>query len=70
MSKESDELYVLGKVSGFYGVKGWVKIYSYTDPKENIVQYSSLKIKLGKQQRSPWQEIKLETGTGCRKVCF
>lgn len=57
MSK-SDELHVLGKVSGFYGVKGWVKLYSYTDPRENIVQYSSLKIRLDKQ----WQEIKIDTG--------
>ncbi|MCU7836476.1 MAG: ribosome maturation factor RimM [gamma proteobacterium symbiont of Taylorina sp.] len=54
----SDELYVLGKITGFYGVKGWLKLYSYTDPKENIVQYSSLKIKLGKQ----WQSINLDTG--------
>ncbi len=58
MSKESEELYVLGKVSGFYGVKGWVKLYSYTDPRENIIQYASLMIKLNGQ----WQAINLDTG--------
>ena len=58
MSEKSEELYILGKVSGFYGVKGWVKLYSYTDPRENIVQYSSLKIKLNGQ----WQAINLDTG--------
>jgi 16S rRNA processing protein RimM len=31
---------VLGRVSGLFGVKGWVKIYSYTDPKEAILEYS------------------------------
>lgn len=30
---------VLGRVSGLFGVKGWVKIYSYTDPKEAILEY-------------------------------
>ena len=58
MSKESEELYVLGKVSGFYGVKGWIKLYSYTDPRENIIQYASLKIKL----KGQWQAINLDTG--------
>ena len=58
MSKNSEAYYVLGKVSGFYGVRGWVKLYSYTDPRENIIKYSSLKIKLNGQ----WQEIILDTG--------
>lgn len=30
---------VLGRVSGVYGVKGWVKIYSETDPREGILRY-------------------------------
>ncbi len=45
---------VIGTISGLYGVKGWVKIYSYTDPRENILQYT------------PWfingQAIELEAG--------
>ncbi|WKJ89663.1 ribosome maturation factor RimM [Methylomonas montana] len=35
----SDYLNV-GQVSGVFGVKGWVKVYSFTDPRENILQYS------------------------------
>ncbi|MEM7501135.1 MAG: ribosome maturation factor RimM [Pseudomonadota bacterium] len=31
---------VLGKVSGIYGVRGWVKLYSYTDPKEALLNYT------------------------------
>ena len=34
------EFVVLGKIIGFFGVKGWVKVYSDTDPRENIVAYS------------------------------
>lgn len=30
---------VAGKLSGVYGVKGWVKVQSYTDPAENIFSY-------------------------------
>jgi len=36
----SDDRYiVLGRVSGIYGVKGWLKIYSETDPVQNIARY-------------------------------
>ena len=31
---------VLGRVSGIFGVRGWIKIFSETDPKENILRYS------------------------------
>lgn len=30
----------LGYLSGVFGVNGWVKVFSYTDPKENILKYS------------------------------
>ena len=64
MPEESEQYYILGKISGFYGVKGWVKLYSYTDPRDNIVKYSSLNIKLPGQQCSAeqWQTIKLDAG--------
>ena len=30
---------LLGRISGFFGVKGWVKVYSYTEPREAILDY-------------------------------
>jgi 16S rRNA processing protein RimM len=30
---------IVGRVSGIFGVRGWVKIYSYTQPKDNIFSY-------------------------------
>lgn len=30
---------ILGRVSGLFGVRGWVKVFSYTDPREAIVDY-------------------------------
>ena len=36
---QTDPHVVLGKIIGFHGVKGWLKVHSETDPRENIVQY-------------------------------
>ncbi len=30
---------LLGRVSGLFGVRGWVKIFSYTNPREAILDY-------------------------------
>lgn len=64
MSEATKELHVLGKISGYYGVKGWVKIYSYTQPRENITRYKTLKIKLRHRSadQQQWQDIRLDSG--------
>jgi len=33
-------LVVLGRVAGVYGVHGWVRVFSETEPRENILSYS------------------------------
>lgn len=38
---------VVGKISGLFGVKGWIKIYSFTEPRENILTYSPWILKKG-----------------------
>lgn len=30
----------VGRISGVFGVRGWVKVYSYTSPRVNVVNYS------------------------------
>lgn len=35
----SNDQVILGKINGVFGVRGWVKVYSYTRPKENILDY-------------------------------
>jgi len=32
---------LIGKVSGCFGVQGWIKVFSYCDPRENITAYES-----------------------------
>ncbi len=34
-----DKLVVVGRVAGLYGVRGWVKVISYTEPRKNILSY-------------------------------
>lgn len=35
----------VGKITGVFGIKGWVRIKSFTEPPENIVDYSPLWLK-------------------------
>lgn len=37
----------LGHISGLYGVKGWLKIFSHTSPQEGIVDYREWHLKKG-----------------------
>mgnify|MGYP001025444820 CR=1 FL=1 len=37
--KQAEKI-ILGRISGVHGVQGWVKIYSWTDPMESIIDYS------------------------------
>lgn len=30
----------VGRITGVFGVKGWVRVYSYTSPRENILRYA------------------------------
>ncbi|TNE73210.1 MAG: ribosome maturation factor RimM [Gammaproteobacteria bacterium] len=38
MTQHSQET-VIGQITSVFGVKGWLKVFSYTDPKEGILQY-------------------------------
>ena len=41
---EQKSTLLVGGISGAYGVKGWLKVSSYTDPPENIFEYSSWRL--------------------------
>jgi 16S rRNA processing protein RimM len=36
---EPRPLMTLGRISGVYGVRGWVRIHSYTEPRDNILGF-------------------------------
>jgi 16S rRNA processing protein RimM len=38
VSAKTSKWVTLGRVSGVFGVKGWLKVQSYTEPRDNIVE--------------------------------
>jgi 16S rRNA processing protein RimM len=47
----TEDLVSVGKVSGIFGVKGWIKVYSYTEIRENILTYSPWILRKGKESK-------------------
>ena len=58
-----DDLLVVGKITGCYGVKGWVKIHSYTEPQENFLRFGKWKL----QRKGAVEPIEFEDGRAVRK---
>ncbi len=54
----SGRLVTLGRVSGLHGVQGWLKIFSDTRPRENILNYSPWYLQRGQG----WEKWTLEKG--------
>jgi len=49
----SEQQYInVGKISGVFGIKGWVKVFSFTDPRENILTYSPWLLKKGDETKT------------------
>lgn len=48
----TDQSTVMGKITSVYGVKGWVKVFSYTQPKENICRYKTWTIQRGSETKT------------------
>ena len=42
---QSANLVVVGKVSGAFGIKGWLKISSFTRPPDKIIEYAPWRLK-------------------------
>lgn len=55
---QKEEMIIMGRVSGLFGVQGWVKVFSHTEPRENILQYKPLYLEL----QGKWQPIDLIDG--------
>ena len=51
MTDSSDEL-VVGAINGVYGIKGWVKVYSYTSPLDQILTYQPWILRKGTKQKA------------------
>lgn len=51
-------LRVVGRVTGVYGIKGWVKLQSYTDPVTNLLNMEPCYLKTPRG----WQEFEFDEG--------
>jgi 16S rRNA processing protein RimM len=58
MSDAGDKLVTLGRVGGVYGVRGWVKVISFTAPRENILAYGDWTL----EQGGAFRRYRLERG--------
>ena len=48
----------MGRITGLFGVRGWVKVYSYTQPREAVLNYD--RWLLGR--KDGWQEATVAEG--------
>jgi 16S rRNA processing protein RimM len=46
VSAKTQKWVTLGRVSGAFGVKGWFKVQSYTEPRDNIVGFGTWTLRL------------------------
>jgi 16S rRNA processing protein RimM len=53
-----DGLVLFGRISGLFGVQGWVKVFSHARPREAIIGYSPWLVKIA----GDWREIVVEDG--------
>src|SRR5271155_532690 len=56
MSGEPPSLIELGVVGAPFGVRGWVKLRSYTEPPDRLLEHRSLQLRLG----GAWRPYRIE----------
>src|SRR5688572_30528037 len=56
MTEENSPYLVVGKIGSTYGINGWIKILSFTDQIENILDYQPWYI----EDRQSWKLIEIE----------
>ena len=54
--QEDKSRIIVGRMGGAHGVRGWMKVMSYTRPKQNIFTYSPWLLHVD----GVWQEIDIE----------
>lgn len=57
MSKP-EKLVTIGRITSVYGVRGWVKIHSFTEPMENILAFSPWWLRGSKG----WEKVEIAEG--------
>jgi 16S rRNA processing protein RimM len=58
MFSGSDRQVAVGRVAGLFGVRGWIKVFSYTRPRDAILQYRPWLI----AREGTWREFDVVEG--------
>lgn len=61
MDDQTHQFIVVGKVSAAFGVKGWLKIQSFTDPADNILHFKPWYLQT-REHDHPWKIVKVLGG--------
>ena len=56
MSGEVSELIELGQIGAPFGIRGWVKLHSYTEPPERLLDRGTLSLRVG----GGWRDYAVE----------
>jgi 16S rRNA processing protein RimM len=64
MDQHPDDLICVGHILGAHGIKGWVRVFSNTSPRDNIVNYSPWNL----EQGSELQRVKVSGRSQGRSV--
>ena len=51
--RNAEKRIVVGRIAGVFGVKGWLKVMSYTSPRENILNYTPWQLK----SKDTWRNV-------------
>jgi 16S rRNA processing protein RimM len=57
-SRVADRVVVLGKIAGTFGVSGWVKVSSFTEPLDNLLEYPVWQLRKG----TSWASVQVSAG--------
>ena len=57
-SHSNEKKLLVGKINGFFGIQGWVKVFSYTEPRVNILSYTPWSIDVDGELK----KIEIKTG--------
>jgi 16S rRNA processing protein RimM len=69
VSAETRRIVVVGRVSGVHGVRGWLKIRSFTEPRDNIAGFATwILCRNGREQTVVVEELRGQGGAMLAKL--
>lgn len=57
MSEQQQELVTMARIGRLYGIKGWLKLVSFTDPQDNVLDFGG---KFSARINGQWQLLEMD----------